>query len=263
MGLYWIGQLCGGWLRAWLLKLVDPEFARTLPINDWPREMAAYCVEFEGGQGTCVHRRRFADALYRHTESPQLRVARALSSIAAYFDDCAASVRVASETIALVAAHINARVPLCAGFTDPAKLKHVSVGEHDDQKKRRRICEDYKMAISEHMLVQHRASNVHAAARSGGMCAASTAARWEVERNLCYRDASRKLGPSCWAVHVSIDGKRLGVPQQETEIYAAYTWPCDLACWLPVKVTIALKYVWRQCWGTGLVGSVNVFGWDI
>ena len=50
------------------------------------------------------------------------------------------------------------------------------------------------------------------------------------------RAGGHAVSPFVRSVSVSIDGKRLGCPQGETEIYAAWTWPEDVAMWLPVKV---------------------------
>ena len=74
--------------------------------------------------------------------------------------------------------------------------------------------------------------------------------QWNDESSLTYQACLRREAESAHAISLSMDGKRLGQPAEETEVYVAYLFPNQVAAFpLPQAPGITLFfYSCVYCW---------------
>ena len=86
------------------------------------------------------------------------------------------------------------------------------------------------------MVLDGRADQTRDGARLVGI-GGSTASKWDEKEALKYQAACWKLCEQAGcSLSVALDGKRLGQPAEETEVFAAWVWPQEVAFWLPPMV---------------------------
>ena len=85
----------------------------------------------------------------------------------------------------------------------------------------RRVDEDLKRASIFEMVMDSRADNGRDALRLVGVAKVATAATWDERELLCYQAACWQACSSLRAISVSLDGKRVGQPAEETDVFAA------------------------------------------
>ena len=133
---------------------------------------------------------------------------------------------------------------VAAAHTDPTKAPVQACSG----RKRRRLDEDLKRAMCYDMIEQKRARNVSDAVASVGGVSRKNAQGWIVRELLRYQAAAWKLcSDNMKALSISIDGKRVGQPAEETEAAAAWCFPANLAFWLPPMVPTGKGAGGRVC----------------
>ena len=100
-----------------------------------------------------------------------------------------------------------------------------AVGLHTSK---RRMDEDLKHAVTDDMVKEGKAKNARCALRSvDGVTAAhgGMVSKWEVIKKLEYQASVKRLLSKSDTINVSIDGKRMGQPGEETEAMLGNAFP--------------------------------------
>ena len=104
--------------------------------------------------------------------------------------------------------------------------------------KRMRIDETYKEELVQNRILEGRAKSAQQASRSEGLYSgwSGTVDRWQHRFLLQYALTLRSKFQSQRCLTVVSDGKRLGQPREETNLYQVYAPSLSLAGWLPPVV---------------------------
>ena len=93
----------------------------------------------------------------------------------------------------------------------------------------RRIDEDVRGHVVRHGVVTAGSSSAYL--RSLGGASAKSGSRWEEKELLCAQSAAWLTAASARCLHVAVDGRRLGAPAKEHEVYAVYEPTTNVAWW--------------------------------
>jgi hypothetical protein len=185
------------------------------------------------GQAHCLHMEELLQELRDMSAPEQYRLARALRAAGPLMPCCPAVTLWLRSIIKTIADDIDKAVEGKRNIDDAlyvrAATQHIG---------RRRVDEDVKHEITTSLIASGRASNSRDAARFLRISTASAASKWDENEVLVYQ-------ATCWqscvqqkSFSVALDGKRLGQPCEETEVYACWVYPGDKAMWLPPMVPI-------------------------
>lgn len=223
-----------GLLQALLAALLDGDCVTKHPSLQLDVATLRQCDAFSNQDDPCCeHMKLVFAALGNASAAAQARLADALLVAGPLVAICPATVAWLSAALAAFSEDIAEAIPRKACKGDVLQSRAAC---RNDEMKRRRIDEDLKKAVCTDMVVDGRADQARDGARLMGLGGA-TAAKWDEKELLNYQAACWKLCErSGCSLSVALDGKRIGQPAEETEVVAAWTWPQQVAFWLPPMV---------------------------
>lgn len=230
-------RLMKGLLCTLLEALLNPEFLEDSGVAMMDLGSLCQCRAYRQGAESCPHLRGAVKQLRREGTAPQRKVALALEEAITMVDVCPPSCHWLRRAILAVRNVVDAAAPSMAFTQDATKAESTRA----PGKKRRRVDQDLKHAVINDMIVSGRAKSSHAAARSLGDVVAKSTDKWDDRASLLYQAACWASCQGLRALSVAVDAKRLGQPAEETEVFAAWAWPQDVAMWLPPMVGCGLR----------------------
>ena len=169
-------------------------------------------------------------------------MAKAVLLAAAVLGECADMQGWLRATIAKIAASLDERA-LEAAYTSDAT--QATVCARQQGKMGRRTDEDLQQAIIVHMQTSGRAKSSREAARAVGQgIAVSAVSKRDLAASLTYQWQCWAACESLSSLRVSLDGKRLGQPAEETLVLAVCVFPANVAFFSPPMAPRGRNVVW-------------------
>ena len=208
-----------------------------LTSNCFPLELeegrARQCPFFDANHRGCVHTMAVRDRLMdQHGGPPQQNVSDAFAAAASAALECPAAMLWAAELMSTTAPLMDRRLEHAAYTKDVQKaLPTLQMCD----KRKRRVDEDLRNEIVKNM--RGRVRNTQAGIRAVQPdLDAEVAGRWDEKYLLQVQAAGWEVGAGAHIVHVSLDGKRVGQPKEETLVFASWVLPQDVGSWMPPVV---------------------------
>ena len=220
------------YLNAFLGAMLPADCVSTHDLANVSIAIAQQCPMIHG-QAHCVHMEEVLHDLRDMSAPEQYRLARALRAAGPLMPCCPAVTLWLRSVIKTIADDIDKSIEGKRNIDDALRVRAAT--QHIG---RRRVDEDVKREITTSLLASGRANSSRDAARFLRISTASAASKWDENEVLVYQ-------ATCWhscvqqkAFSVALDGKRIGQPSEETEVYACWVYPGDKAMWLPPMVPI-------------------------
>lgn len=227
-------------LEAWLMKVGD---ASLLPFNLWEDvctdPLRARCPNRRDGDRMCVH---IAKLMTFSDSSTWRELAMLLHSAIVDATVCPSAAGLAEGFVRKIAQGVNGRVDQISLPTNILKEEHFMA---QSGKRKARVDEDFIELVSQEKVRQKKIHCGSQLARATGDVPESACRAWD-EQFLCrYQAEAWKQFASATFVSVAEDGKRIGQPAEETQMYVAWTPTGDKAAVLPPQalrgpITIAM-----------------------
>ena len=223
-----------GLLHAFFAKLLGGSCLTSHPELQLDVPTLRQCDMFhDQADPCCEHMKLVFAASGNEGVAEQARAAEALLVAAPLMAVCPATATWIKVALASLSHDIAEAIPHKACRGDALQSRAAF---RDDELKRRRIDEDLKKTVCTSMVLDGRADQTRDGARLVGI-GGSTASKWDEKEALKYQAACWKLCEQAGcSLSVALDGKRLGQPAEETEVFAAWVWPQEVAFWLPPMV---------------------------
>lgn len=193
---------------------------------------AGRCASHHGDDALCCHvRESIGDHLIEAGGKPLFTkdVAAFCALLAGHFLHCAPCMRILKSSCESLASGIEGALPDLGLDTDA--LAHAFLPE--PKRKRHRVDEDYKAALTERVVKRRRCHGKSAVLNMHGINS-SACSRWDHIELLRYqRSAWRAIGSCSGIFCLQHDGARVGQPARESVTMILQHNATDVACYLP------------------------------
>jgi hypothetical protein len=217
-------------LEAWLVKMLPPHAVDEI-ANLAPAGLLQQCPMHNGG--ICPHMQGALAWLADTRHAAQVRLAYALKDASQSAGICEVAVVWTREVLKTIEPLLDEGLEAAAYTSDAMKSNAAALTACT---RKRRVDEDLKTAIIDHMVDSKRAKSGRAAARADGSVDAGLVRKWEERALLEYQAAIWDIAENVEHISMSLDAKRIGQPAEETEVIACTAYPGKLAWWLPPAV---------------------------
>lgn len=218
-------------LTSLLSHVLQGSVAQDIGFWSPPADICDQC-EFDAFEGRCAHMRHGLQLEHRSTK-PWETVVACLVDLAHMQSTCNAARCFLEAQLVQIATALDEAI--CGiGHSDASRALDNDPSRYA---KRRRIDEDLVVDTIMTSVETGRSASSRRMLRSKGQLCPDNGTLWERQALLHTQAAAWRVFKGSQAVHISLDGSRIGNPAEETELYAAFCGSSLKGCWLPPQAT--------------------------